>query len=353
MQNDQLEIRLPAEWEPQSAVQLTWPHEHTDWAYMLDEVIPVFADIAAEISKREGVVIVAHDAAIVRSQLRKDTIMENVCIVEEESNDTWARDHGGITVLINEIPYVVDFCFNGWGMKFAANKDNCITRRLYHHHQIFAPNVGYLSQLHCVLEGGSIESDGRGTILTTSECLLSENRNEHKSPAEIEEYLLSIFGAKQMHWLNNGYLEGDDTDSHIDTLARICPNNTILYVQCKDEEDEHFYDLKLMEDELKKLRTQDGLPYQLFPLPMPTAIYDEDGERLPATYANFLIINGAVLLPTYGQEENDALAIDQLKKVFPDREIIPIYSIPLIQQHGSLHCVTMQYPKGTIQISTI
>jgi agmatine/peptidylarginine deiminase len=108
-----------------------------------------------------------------------------------------------------------------------------------------------------------------------------------------------------------------------------------------------------MEDELKKLRTQDGLPYQLFPLPMPTAIYDEDGERLPATYANFLIINGAVLLPTYGQEENDALAIDQLKKVFPDREIIPIYSIPLIQQHGSLHCVTMQYPKGTIQISTI
>jgi agmatine/peptidylarginine deiminase len=200
--------------------------------------------------------------------------------------------------------------------------------------------------LHCVLEGGSIESDGKGTILTTAECLLSENRNDHLSQEEIEDYLKLIFGAERILWLNNGYMAGDDTDSHIDTLARFCSEDTIAYVQCTDPNDEHFEELKLMEEELQTFRTLDGKPYRLVALPMADAVVDGD-DRLPATYANFLIINEAVLVPTY-HSPKDKIALQQIQTAFPDREVIGINCLSLIKQHGSLHCVTMQFPKGII-----
>ena len=330
---------FPAEWAPQQFVQLTWPHADTDWAYMLDEVQACFKNIAREIAKRQRLVIVAPDIEDVRCQIADEVNMDNIDFVELPSNDTWARDHGGITIFEDGKPVVLDFQFNGWGLKFAADKDNLITERLYQAGHLFGE---LRSCRNFVFEGGSIESDGEGTLLTTSECLLSPNRNATMTRSDIEAYLLDTLGAKQLLWLDHGYLAGDDTDSHIDTLARLCPDNTILYVKCEDESDEHYEALHNMEEQLKTFRTLDGKPYRLIALPMAHPAYEED-ERIPATYANYLVINGAVLVPTYGTDL-DAVALAQVQKAFPQHEIVGIDCQALIRQHGSLHCVTMQYP---------
>ncbi|MBC7776003.1 MAG: agmatine deiminase family protein [Phycisphaerae bacterium] len=335
--------RLPAEWEPQSAVQLTFPHKDTDWADVLDAVMPCFIKIAETISHFQPVLIVCADVKEARELLRGGK-SENYKFEEVPSNDTWARDHGGITIEENGERIILDFVFNGWGLKFPADKDNLISRHLYN------KGVFDAEMLHggIVLEGGALESDGLGTLLTTTECMLSPNRNPHLNKEDIELHLKRCFGLQQVLWLNHGYLAGDDTDSHIDTLARFCSPDTIAYVKCSSASDEHFDALQKMEAELSNFKTLDGKPYHLVPLPWPEACFDEVGNRLPATYANFLIINGAVLVPTYNKpQDQEALRI--LKNLFPDREIIGIDSRPLILQHGSLHCVTMQYPKGAIK----
>ena len=330
---------FPAEWAPQRFVQLTWPHADTDWAYMLDEVQACFKNIAREVAKRQQLLIVAPDVEDVRRQIADEVNMTNVTLVELPSNDTWARDHGGITIFEDGKPVILDFQFNGWGLKFASDKDNLITERLHCGGHLF----GELRNCrNFVFEGGSIESDGEGTLLTTSECLLSPNRNATMTREEIEAYLLDTFGAKQLLWLDHGYLAGDDTDSHIDTLARLCPNDTILYVKCEDESDEHYEALLRMEEQLTTFRTLAGEPYRLIALPMARPAFEDD-ERIPATYANYLIINGAVLVPTYNTEL-DAVALAQVQKAFPNHEIVGVDCRELIRQHGSLHCVTMQYP---------
>jgi agmatine/peptidylarginine deiminase len=333
-------IVVPAEWAEQDFVQLTCPHADTDWAYMLDEVNACFANIAREIAKREKLLIVCQNEKEVKALL-KDVELKNIIFAELPSNDAWARDHGGITVFIDGRPLVYDFAFNGWGLKFAANHDNQITRRLFEK-GVFGSGIQYKDCLDIVLEGGSIESDGKGTLLTTAQCLLAPNRN-NKTKEEIETVLTALFGLKQILWLHHGYLAGDDTDSHVDTLARFCPGDTIAYVQCGDEKDEHYDELRKMEEELRRFRTLDGRPYRLLPLPMADAVYDENGGRLPATYANFLVINNAVLTPAYNSPK-DERAKRQLEKAFPEREIVSIDCRSLIKQHGSLHCVTMQYP---------
>ena len=199
-----------------------------------------------------------------------------------------------------------------------------------------------MSLLYYVLEGGSIESDGAGTLMTTSQCLLSPNRNEHLTQPQVEEFLKSSFGVERVLWINHGYLAGDDTDSHVDTLARFCDVDTIAYVQCDDKTDEHYASLKLMERELKSFKTLEGNPYRLIPLPMADARYEGE-QRLPATYANFLIVNGALLVPTY-RSPKDEQALSALREAFPDREVVGVDCSALIHQHGSLHCVTMQLP---------
>ena len=302
-----------AEWEPQSAVQLTWPHKDTDWAPILPEITAVYEEMKREIESRETVIVV-------------DDIPHN---------DTWARDHGFITVEENGQLILLDFKFNGWGEKFAAELDNDINRRLYE--QQLVKGI-YESHLDFVLEGGSIESDGKGTIFTTTCCLMAPHRNQPLTQQEIEQQLKEWLGAERIVWINHGSLIGDDTDGHIDTLVRIAPNDTLLYIGADDEHP----DLLLMEQELQQLRTIDGHPYRLLRLPMPRPIYD-DGERLPATYANYLVINGAVLVPTYNQPDLDQEAISTIGKAFPDREIIGIDCRAVIRQHGSLHCCTMQY----------
>lgn len=336
---------LPAEWFPQSAVQLTWPHAGTDWAPILDEVIPCFVSIAKEIMKREKLVVVCPDALEVKEQLGVFD-EERVRFVELPTNDTWARDHGGISVFDPLGMMVYDFVFNGWGMKFAANKDNLITRNLYQA-GVFAEEIQLVNMAPFVLEGGSIESDGQGTLMATAECLLSVNRNEYLQREEIEHYLKDVFGVKRILWIENGYLGGDDTDSHVDTLARFCSEDTIAYVKCEDESDEHYDELLAMEEEIKAFRQENGDPYRLISLPMADEIVWE-GERLPATYANFLIMNGAVLLPFYNSPK-DEQARKALQMAFPDREVVGINCLPLIKQHGSLHCVTMQYPEGYVR----
>lgn len=333
---------LPAEWAPQRGVQLTWPHAQTDWAYMLEEVQACFANIAREIARRELLLIVTPEPEQVRQQISGCVNMDNVRFMQCDTNDTWARDHGPITLIDPDgRPLLFDFKFNGWGLKFAADKDNLITRRTL---EAGLLQGTYVNRLNFALEGGSIESDGRGTLLTTSECLLSPNRNGQMNRAEIEAYLKEQFNLRQVLWLDHGYLAGDDTDSHVDTLARLCPDDTIAYVRCTDTTDEHYEALHLMEEQLKTFRTPEGKPYRLLPLPMADAIV-EDGERLPATYANFLVMNGAVLYPTYNQPANDAQAAQVLQEAFPGREVVGIDCRALIRQHGSLHCVTMQYPE--------
>lgn len=340
---------MMAEWEPQSMVQLTWPHKDTDWAPILPEITAVYEEMAREIAKREPLLIVAPEG--LASHLSPLTSH----LLTFTSNDTWARDHGFITVLEQPTAnsqkpkaILLDFCFNGWGEKFEAARDNAINRHLYDQGLVRGT---YEDHLDFVLEGGSIESDGKGTVFTTTCCLMAPHRNQPLTQAQIEERLKQYLGAERVVWINHGSLIGDDTDGHIDTLVRICPNDTLLYIGA----DADHPDLLAMEEELRTLRTLDGRPYRLLRLPLPRPIYDEPsgpvlgssaaekGDRLPATYANYLVINGAVLVPTYAQPDLDAEALRTIALAYPDRDIVPIDCRPVIRQHGSLHCCTMQY----------
>lgn len=335
-------IVFPAEWHPQSCIQLTWPHRGTDWNYVYDEAIVCFRNLAREISQRQTLVIACEDTETVAKELA-GIPMDNIRICQTGCNDTWARDHGGITVLEDGIPTVYDFTFNGWGLKYASAKDNQITQQLFGQ-SVFG--CKYENRMGYVFEGGGIESDGQGVLMTTEDCLLSANRNEHLDKAQIEKYLKEQFGAHTVLWLSHGYLAGDDTDSHIDTLARFAAPDHILYVQCTDTEDEHYDALSAMEHELKSFRQPNGAPYRLTALPMVPAVFFNE-ERLPATYANFLIMNSAVLMPIYNAV-TDATALAIAHEAFPGREIIGVDCSVLIKQHGSLHCVTMQYPQGVL-----
>ncbi|MCX6183292.1 MAG: agmatine deiminase family protein [Bacteroidetes bacterium] len=333
---------FPPEWFPQSAVQLTWPHQNTDWADIWDEVQECYKKIAFEIAKRQKLIIAAQNVEEVKSYVQHCNL-NNIEIYQCDVNDTWARDHGGITILENGKPVVLDFQFNGWGKKFAAEKDSAITQKLYDAKAF--PSSWTIKDLnHIVLEGGSLEVDGQGVLMTTSECLLEENRNPQWTITEIEKLLKELLHVEKVIWINHGYLAGDDTDSHIDTLARFCNENTIAYVKCDDPNDEHYSELSKMEEELQRCTNLQGEKYKLVALPMADAAYDDDGERLPATYANFLIMNDAILFPIYNSSK-DAEALKIMQSIFPDKEIISINSVPLIKQHGSIHCISMQYPK--------
>ena len=342
---------LPAEWEPQSLVMLTWPHQATDWAPYLKEITETYVKMADAITRYEQLVIATPHpiqvGAMLSGRLTPEQ-MTRVYICFCKTNDTWARDHGPITLRSDDGKLtMLDFRFNGWGEKFEAALDNNVTRTL-HEDGAFDTETKGTPRLadndDFVLEGGAIESDGKGTIMTTECCLMAPNRNQPMDKEDIEEELRFRLKAKRIIWLKHGSLIGDDTDGHIDTIVRLAPNDTLLYNKCTDENDEQYADFVALEEEVKELRTLDGKPYKLIPLPQPDAIYDE-GERLPATYANFLIINGAVLVPTYNQEEKDKEACEAIKKSFPDREIIAIDSRTIVRQHGSIHCCTMQVPE--------
>ncbi|MFA7386090.1 MAG: agmatine deiminase family protein [Thiohalobacteraceae bacterium] len=342
------DIHFPSEWAPQDGVQLTWPNDRGDWAPYLGQVEPVFVDIAREVASRERLVISCYDelhCQAVADRLRTAGVaMERVQLYVVPSDDTWARDHGPISLYAEGQPRLLDFVFNGWGGKYSAAQDNEITQRL-----AAAGAFGALQPepVDLVLEGGGIESDGEGTLMTTTSCLLAPTRNPQFDQAQLEARLRELLGVERFLWLHNGHLEGDDTDGHIDTLARFCSPDTIAYQGCDDPQDAHYPALAAMAEELRAFRTRGGERYRLVELPWPAPKHDDEGRRLPATYANFLIINGAVLVPTY-RDPADAAALEALRGCFPDREIVAVDCSALILQYGSLHCVTMQLPRGVL-----
>ncbi|MDQ1340911.1 MAG: agmatine deiminase [Campylobacterota bacterium] len=330
-------MQIVPEWAEQSSVLVVVPPRESDWSSCFEEVVEFYINLIKLMSQYGHITVTATDDLILK-ELPKNS---NISAFKITTNDTWVRDFGPITVIQDNKPLFLDFGFNGWGLKFASNYDNQFTKEL--------KKVAFFEYKYnladIILEGGSIEYDGNGTIMTTSECLLSPNRNPHLSKEDINKKLKEYFGVQNILWVNHGYLAGDYTDSHIDTLARFCPENTIAYVQCLDVDDEHYQELFLMQEELKSFKNIDGKSYNLVPLPMTRAIYDEDDYRLPATYANFLIMNSVVIMPTYN-DPNDELAKLQLQKCFKDKEVVTIDCSVLIKQHGSLHCSTMQIPKG-------
>ncbi|OZY84908.1 agmatine deiminase [Cellvibrio mixtus] len=341
--------RLPAEWEPQDAVLLTWPHKNTAWNWILEDVTELYEALATVIVDYADVIIALPADMIDEVYGRLEAMgapMEYIYLYPCDSDDTWARDHGPLTVETENGFTLLDFQFNGWGNKFPHQKDNQLSQ------QLFALNAfphATIAAQDWVLEGGSIETDGQGTLLTTSSCLLNKNRNPNLTKDDIETRLKAAFGVRKINWLDHGYLAGDDTDSHIDTLARLCPNNTIVYTACDDEQDEHYAELKKMEEQLKTFTNADGEPYRLLPLPWSGPVLGRDSdERLPSTYANFLVINEAVLVPIY-ELPMDEDALEVISQAFPGFEILGIPCNALIEQGGSLHCITMQIPEGVLE----
>jgi len=336
-------LRFPAEWEPQSAVLIAWPHADTDWAERLGEVEETYIALVAAITRFEPVVVCVADEdlqAYARARLASARIdMARVHFVEIAYDDTWLRDSGPITLRDGDGFRLLDFRFTGWGGKFEASLDDRLVEGL-HEAGIFRKSER--QSIDFALEGGAIDTDGAGTLLTTWQCL--HERHPEVARAELSARLADWLRQDRVLWLDHGYLEGDDTDAHVDTLARFAGEDAIVFQACDDPADSHHAELQAMAAEIAALRTRDGRPYRQFPLPWPQPIRDGD-RRLAASYANFLIVNGAVLMPAYG-DPADAGAVAVLEKAFPDREIVPVPCRPLIWQNGSLHCITMQLPLG-------
>jgi len=339
-------LRFTPEWAEQSAVLIAWPYGKGDFSPWLEEVEKTYDAIAFAIAERQNLIIACQDTQhrrLIENRLfGRGVNLDHVIMAEIPYNDVWVRDTAPLTVESSHGAQLLDFRFNGWGGKYEHGHDARLARNLY--------NTGVfgrtpMASVDFVLEGGSLESDGEGSLLTTTFCLLNPNRNPSLDRSQIEAQLKQAFGLRRVLWLAHGHAEGDDTDAHVDTLARFCSPDTIAYTACDDPADSDYAGLKAMEDDLKALRTAEGQPYKLVPLPIPKPIHSEDGERLPATYANFLIINGAVLVPVYG-DPADETAMARLAECFPGRDLVRIPATPLIRQYGSIHCMTMQFPQS-------
>lgn len=335
-------ITFYAEWESAGKILLALPHSDTDWSYILREAIEQYKRILHALdSNGENCILLVKDK-VEAERIFSDTPLDNTRFVEVTTNDTWTRDYGPISVLRHGLLRLLDFGFNGWGLKFAADKDNLVNLNLAN--QGIYPENSYRNLRSFILEGGSIDTDGEGTLLTTSECLLAPNRNGSMSWREIEETLRRELGVDHILRLDYGALAGDDTDSHIDTLCRMAPDNTIIFTGCRNMDDEHFEPLLKMRAQLTMFRNKFGEEFNLLELPLPDPIYDDTGQRLPATYANYLVTKKNIFMPIYNQPANDMLACQIVKVAFPDHKVVPVDCRTLIKQHGSLHCSTMQMP---------
>ena len=338
-------VRFPAEWEPQSAVLIAWPNEDTDWAPRLGEVEETYVALVAAITRFQHAVVCVSDDDLetyAAARLRSARVdMDRVRFVQAAYDDTWLRDSGPITLRDGDGFRLMDFRFTGWGGKYEASRDDQLVEAL-HAQGLFASATR--AEVDFALEGGGIETDGAGTLLTTWRCL--HERHPETSREALSTKLAGWLHQHRVLWLDHGYLEGDDTDAHIDTLARFAPGDAIVFQACDDPTDSHHAELQAMARDIAALRTVDGRPYRLFPLPWAQPVIDE-GRRLAASYANYLIINGAVLMPAYG-DPADAVAQAVLAEAHPGREIVPVPCRPLIWQNGSLHCITMQLPAGVL-----
>jgi len=338
-------FRLPAEWEPQAGVVIAWPHEATDWSPRLERIETAYVGLAGAIARFEPVVVCVANASVrdraSRALAAAGVAAGRVRFVDVEYDDTWLRDSGPLTTSDGHAFRLLDFRFTGWGGKYGAERDDRVIETLVAR-GLFRSATH--ERIDWALEGGAIESDGKGTILTTWRCL--HQRHPEMDREEMTRRLSEAFGAERVLWLDHGYLEGDDTDAHIDTLARFAPDDAIVFQACDDMADPHYDQLARMREELTALRTADGRPYTLHALPWARAIVD-DGRRLAASYANYLIVNGGVIVPAYGDPQ-DALAAAIIASAHPGREVVPVDARPLIWQNGSVHCLTMQIPKGAL-----
>lgn len=328
--NSNLSIKAFAEWEDQELLMLSIPHINSDWAEYLDEILDSYEELVKAVSKYQKVLLIAPNL----SDFDRFKKFDNCEFLQIDTDDTWIRDYGAIDVRRGDEIISYDFKFNAWGGKFNSNKDNMVNKKLFEH---FGTK---LEEIDLILEGGSIDFNGDGVMLTTTECLLNDNRNR-LSKDELEIKLKDLFGLNKIVWLNHGFIKGDDTDSHVDTLARFIDKNTVAYAACDDENDEHYEELNLMKQELETA----GFNLVALPLPKPV-IYE--GKRLGATYCNFIFINGAVIVPTYGDKEADEYAINALKSALPNKDIIGVDSRVFIRQNGSLHCSSQNRYKRNI-----
>lgn len=337
---------FPPEWHPQEGILITWPHSQSAWKADLGFIEPTFLNLIKTISDLNETVFVVIDPSVDLINLKNIFLehaihLELIRWIDAPTNDTWIRDYGPITVFEDQKRIFLDFQFNGWGGKFDARLDNQVNAHLFQNNYF---SDAALKKVNRILEGGSIETDGRGTILTTTCCLTTPTRNPLLSQSDVEALLRAELGIKQVLWLDHGALEGDDTDGHVDMMARFCDEHTVAYVLPEKIDHDHRTLFEAMERQLKSFRDIQGKPYRCVPIDLPPPIYSAEGDRLPATYLNFLIVNQAVLVPVYGVD-TDSRALQQLETCFPQHQIIPIDSLALIHQGGSIHCTTMQIPQ--------
>ncbi|MFA5983011.1 MAG: agmatine deiminase family protein [Methylococcaceae bacterium] len=337
-------IRFPAEWEKQAAVLIAWPHHTGDFGQGLDAVEQSYSVIAHSIRRYQRLIIVCRDDAHQNHIQNLLVSTDNIKFIQAMTNDIWVRDTAFLSIEEDGFSRLLNFKFNGWGSKYPHDADDALNSNLL---KAYPFNRARYYDIDFILEGGSIESDGIGTILTTRQCLLNSNRNSALSQQDIEQRLTQYFGVSRILWLDQENLSGDDTDAHIDTLARFCLADTIAYTSCDNRKDPHYRSLKMMEEQLLAFKTPSGDNYHLTALPLPEALFDENGQRLPANYANFLLINGACLVPVY-EDPNDDVALERLSLCFPSHDIVPIPCRPLVHQYGSLHCMTMQFPEAAL-----
>jgi len=335
---------MPAEWEPHRGTWLSWPHKEATWPGKFEAVPGIFATLARHLAEHEEVHInvagPAMEADAVRALDAAGADQGRIFFHYNPTNDAWCRDHGPIFVRresgSRQEQAILDWGYNAWGGKYPPfDLDDMVPRRI-------ARELGLpLHEPGIILEGGSIEVNGQGALLTTEACLLNPNRNPRLDRGDIEEYLRAYLGVSKILWLGDGIV-GDDTDGHVDDITRFVSPETVVTVVEDDPADENYEPLRENLERLREMTDQAGRPFRIVTLPMPRPLYHED-QRLPASYANFYIANGVVMLPTY-DPERDAAAAATLRSLFPDRRVVEVDCTDLVWGLGAFHCVTQQWP---------
>lgn len=340
----ELGFYFPAEWEKHTATWLSWPHKEASWPGKIDRIFPIYAEFIRYVSIGEKVHINVTDEKMevfAKSHLQQVGVnLEQIIFHHFPTNDAWCRDHGPAFLVHKDgKKMIVDWGYNAWGDKYPPyDLDDIIPTKIANYYQLPVVEPGI------VMEGGSVEFNGKGTILTTTACLLNKNRNPHLNQHQIESFLRNYYGAEHILWLGDGIV-GDDTDGHIDDITRFVNEDTVLTVIEHDKTDENYDLLKENLKLLSSMRLQNGKQLNVIEIPMPkTVIFDD--QRLPASYANFYISNHAVIVPTYQDGKNDDVACQLIQDSFPDRKVIGLDSTDIIWGLGSFHCLSQQEPEG-------
>lgn len=324
--------QLSPEWQIQQSILLTWPHKYSDWSNNLAEIENTYLELVKIITIHQKIILIAYNHELVQDLKKKlsSVVLKNIKFNIIQTNDTWVRDYGPITLSDSTSKCWLNFIFNGWGDKFKHGLDNAMTGQL--------DLPGSAITIPFVLEGGAIDYNGEGELLTTETCLLKKNRN-NMVKENIEKKLKEYLNVKKIHWLKHTHLIGDDTDGHIDMFARFVNKNTIVYAKSINTNDSNYTSLTKLEQELKTLRDTNNKTFNLVPVLQPETLFYKN-KQLPTTYINFLIINDAVIVPCYN-DVTDSLALAQFEKLFPTRKIYGVDSSVLIRHGGSIHCASM------------